>query len=97
MCFSWACKEAGRVATVVKKKSWWVEGGGRLRSLIDAAVLIERLVVLAKRESKGVGVRHVSLGLLHGVRFANRFFFSLMHVPKERLPFVFFRKCAFRT
>ena len=75
MCPSWACKEAGRVATVVKKKSWWVEGGGRLRSLIDAAVLIERLVVLAKRESKGVGIRHVSRGLLHGIRFVKLFFF----------------------
>ena len=96
MCPSWACKEAGRVATVVKKKSWWVEGGGRLRSLIDAAVLIERLVVLAKRESKGVGIRHVSRGLLHGIRFAKLFFFRSCMFPR-RLPFVFFRECAFRT
>ena len=53
---------------------WSVEEAGCV-PCINAAVLIERVVALAKRESKGVGVRHVSRGLLQGIRFANRFFF----------------------
>ena len=55
---------------------------------INAAVLIKRFVVLAKRESKGVGVRHVSLGLLQGIRFANRFFFFHTCMLRRRLPIV---------
>ena len=60
---------AEHVAIVVKKKSWWVEEAACV-PFIDAAVLIERLVVLAKRDSKQVGVRHVSCGLLEVIRFA---------------------------
>ena len=53
-----------------------------MRSLINAAVLIERVVVLAKRESKGVAVRHVSRLRM---RVALRFVPVLrdMHVTKE--------------
>ena len=53
-----------------------------MRSLINAAVFIERVVVLTKRDSNGVGVRHVSRLRM---QFALQFFPVLphMHVAKE--------------
>ena len=82
VCPSWACKEATEhVATGVEKMCWSVEEAGCV-PCINAAVLIKRLVVFAKRESKGVGVRHVSRLRM---QFALRFFPVLphMHDAKE--------------
>ena len=59
MC-PFACKDATEHVTIgVENMCWWLEEA-RCVTFINAAVFIERVVVLAKRDSNGVGVRHVS-------------------------------------
>ena len=86
MCPSLACMEATQhIALGVEKMCWWVEEAGCV-PCINAAVLIERLVVLAKRESKGVGV--AMSAVVFCKEFVLRtFFFHTCMLPK-RLPIV---------
>ena len=65
-----------------------------MRYLFNAAVFIERVVVLAKRDSNGVGVRHVSRLRM---QFALRFVPVLphMHVAKEISHCLFRETCVF--
>ena len=64
-----------------------------MRYLINAAVLVERVVVLAKRYSNGVGVRHVSRLRM---QFALRCVPVLphMHVAKETSHGLFRETCV---